>query len=517
MLLRSTGDIASGRSWPSALCLALWALGACLFVFVLPSTAQAGPPSHLTLPDPIAGFTLNHACGVAVDSQGDIYVANAGDSRIEIFDPSGSHLESISNSEEPCALAINSAGELFVTERSAGSVVRYKPSAYPFVGSPSYGAAEPIDSSGKAHGIAIDSFDGRLYVAEEDRVAAYNADGSLGIDEVDAIAGECTGGSFKLVFEGQETAQLPCSTNATEVEAALESLLAIGAGNVSVVEGEPGYSFDVIVTFTGALARTNVEPLTVNTTGLSGTIRFFSSEDKSHPGESHVEGFSGYIGEGDLTEATGVAAHSYKVGNAGVYRRLFVTDGRGASSARVDGFGGSDIRQLRLQREILGPVKGEAFGFESEDAYLTVDPGNRNAEEKCTQIGEQACTEGHFFLYDATHSAVDEFDASGEFLDQLPTSELSDAKPTAIAINRSGDTNDGTVYATSGADAASKLLAFGPLTAPSRPPADNLSHVLATARAVATDSHGDVYVVTGGVIHVFSPQSVEIPVGLSGK
>jgi hypothetical protein len=264
------------------------------------------------------------------------------------------------------------------------------------------------------------------------------------------------------------------------------------------------------------LADTDVAPLTANTTGLSGTVKVFSFES-DHFGESHIDGFSGYIGEGSLTDATGVAAYTYEGNERGIDRRLFVAEGGGAGGDRVDIFGASDIRKLRLRREVFGPGESEPFGFGPAGAYVAVDPGNRNPEGKCAPVAEQACTAGHFLVYDAAHDAVDEFDASGEFLDQLPSSGLSDAKPTAIAIDRSGDTNDGTVYATSGADAASKLLAFGPLTAPSRLPADDLSHVLPTARAVATDSHGDVYVVTGAVIHVFSPQGVEIAVGPSGK
>jgi sugar lactone lactonase YvrE len=497
----------------------------------LPAAAEAGVPTHLMLPTldlvgaaPDPGPThpaqpFNHACGTAVDSHGDVYVSSAGNGEVDVFNPAHEFLVAVPDAHEPCGLAVNGKGDLFVSEQAEGKVVRYRPSAYPFVGTPTYGAAEAIDSSGQARGISVDHFDGRLYVAEGTRVAAYNADGSLGINEIQDIACECSGGSFKLIFEGEETEPIPWNAPYTEVGEKLDELTAL-EGNVSVTEGaDYGENVTAAIEFVGALADTNVEQLQANTAGLTGGLVIFPIESRTEPPhlkETHIDGFSGYVGEGSLTEATGVAAYSYKVSALATDRRLFVADGAGPASDRVDIFGGEDIRTLRLRREILGPRGGEPFGFESEDSYLTVDPGNRNAEDKCMPVAEQACTAGHFLVHDAAHDAVDEFDASGEFLDQLPIPGLSEAQPTAMAVDRSGGANDGTIYVTSGAGAGAKLLALSPLAAPSRASRPELSQVLQTAAAVATDSHGDVYVVAGSQIRVFSPHGEEIGVGPAG-
>jgi hypothetical protein len=370
--------------------------------FCVVSPASAGPPTHSPLPAlDIGGF--NHACGVAVDSDGNVYVSSAGESAVRVFSPAHVLLASVPNPNEPCGLAVNGGGALFVSEKATGRVVRYTPDAYPLTGSPVYGAAVSIDVSGDAEGIAVDPADDRLFVAVGDRVAVYKADG----------------------------------------------------------------------------------------------------------------GFEANLGEGDLSNATGVAAYTY----ANDRRYLFVADPSGADPDRVHIFSGDGVATLKLRRQITGPKAGESFGFGPEGAYLAVDPGNRGVDGKCASVLEQACTAGHFLVYDEAHDAVDEFDASGEFLDQFSSGALADAEPTALAVDRSGAANDGTIYVSSGDAGGAKVLAFGPLAAPSRAPMpeEPPSHVLASASATEVDSHGNVYVLAGAVTHVYTPAGSEIKVGPTGK
>jgi hypothetical protein len=375
-----------------------------LGLLVVAAPALAGPPAHSPLPAEIGG--LNHACGVAVDSEGDVYASSAGESLIKIFSPSHAALGSIANPNVPCAVAVNGKGEVFVSEAANGWVVRYKPSAYPFVGVPVYGSREPIDESGKAKGIAVDPSDGRLYVAEGDRVAVYKADGS----------------------------------------------------------------------------------------------------------------FEANVAEGELSAATGVAAYTSASG------LLYLSVAENSTTDRIALFGGSDLGSLSPRGEILGPKAGEDFGFGPGGAYLAVDSGNRSGDGKCTEKdGGQACTSGHLLVYDAAHNAIDEFDAAGEFLDAFTSPALADAQPTAMAVDRSTGENDGTIYVSSGAAAAAKLLAFGPLAAPSRVLRGELAaklnagEQLKSAAAVATDSRGDVYVATGALIRVFDSSGSEILVGPGGN
>jgi hypothetical protein len=369
------------------------------FLFALSSTALAVPFHPRSESLDLTG--LNHACGVAVDSKGDLYLSSAGESKVKVYNPSHALLTEITDANTPCGLAVTTTGNLYVSEKGSGEVVRFKPNAYPFVGTPTYGSREVIDSSAKAKGIAVDPVDNRLYVAEGTKVAVYKSDGS----------------------------------------------------------------------------------------------------------------FEANVGEGTLSEASGVAAFTYSNGTM-TDRYLWVAD---AATNKLYLFAAAEANALKLRRELNGSnTPSASFGFGAAGAYLAADPGNRIGE-KCVAISEQGCDAGHVFLYDAAHKALDEFDASGEFLDQTKNASFADAEPTAVAIDRSGGTNDGTLYVTAGAGTGAKALAFGPLKQPSRKTlkkpseeAGGLSQELAGARAVATDPYGDVYALAGSVVHVYGPKGEAI-------
>jgi hypothetical protein len=232
-------------------------------------SALAGPPLHPPLPDPIGGFSLNHACGTAVDSKGDIYVSNAGEGKVEVFDSSGTHLKSISNANEPCGLAVDSKGNLYVSEQATENVVRFTPDSYPLSGSPIYSPAQSIDESGDAKGISVDTTDDSLYVAEGNRIAMFGSEGTPGINESQRLHVFGTGGAYKLSFKGQATASLPREASHGEVQAALESLSTIGPGNVAVSQASGGNEpTNHQITFRGALGGVN-EPKVILVSSLT--------------------------------------------------------------------------------------------------------------------------------------------------------------------------------------------------------------------------------------------------------
>jgi hypothetical protein len=379
---------------------------------LVPATASHAALVHLREQFEISG--LNHACGTAIDSAGDVYVSSAGEvpPQIRIFDSGHTEVGSLTVSGEPCGLAVDGKGNLYVSDAANGKVLRYRPSAFPFSGTPAYEAPTTIDASGEARGIAVDPHDDRLYVAEGEHVAVYKPDGS---------------------FE------------------------------VNVLEGE-------------------------------------------------------------VTEASGVAAYTHIASQSNLggrfERYIAVADPRGVEPDRLEIFSGQALYNgttttfstPKLRKEIAGPREGEGFGFGPAGAYVAADPGNRSTTDKCTdEAGGQACTAGHFFVYDAAHDMVDEFEATGHFLDQFTDASLTDAEPTGLAVDRSGGPDDGTIYVSSGAGGGAKLLAFAPLPAPGRPELEEpLSHVLLNAAAVTTDSCGDVYVAAGPQIHIFDPEGTEV-------
>ncbi len=380
-------------------------------VLTLAPTALADPPSHNRAPAlDLEG--LNHACGVATDSKGDLYASSAGTDEIKVFDPSHALLTSISNANDPCGIAVDSKGKLYVSEQATGNVVRYTPNAYPFEGTPTYGSAEPIDSSGQAKGIAVDRTDDRLYVAKGTKVAIYKSDTSF----------------------------------------------------------EANVAEDPSADYTGVSAYT-------------------------------------YIYTGGVP--TNLKRHYY----------LTVAD---AATDQLKLFAAREGTSLKLRRTISGvdhdenpETPNQSFGFGPAGAHLAADPGNESRTTRaCAQVQieakDQACTQGHFFVYDDANDAVDEFDATGEFVDQITNAAFADAEPTALAVERSGAAGDGTLYVSAGKEAGAKLLAFEPLMMPARDPLPALSRALTKARGVATDCEGYVYVAAESLIRVYSPNGSEL-------
>ncbi len=397
---RSKGHSTSAKT-------ALSALATILLAFLLAAPAQADPPAH-TRAKALDVTGLNHACGAAADTNGDLYASSAGESKVKVFDAANhtTPIAQIANANEPCALAVTTTGNLYVSESATGNVVRYKPTTFPLEATPTYGAAEPIHSDGDAEGIAVDPFDNRLYVAAGDRIAVYKADGTL--EKADLL-------------------------------------------------------------------------------------------------------------EGELAEATGVAAYTNSSALA-ANRKLNLAVAEGAGDELEIYSGPVSATSLKLRKTITGvdhdenPATAEQeFSFGAAGAYLAADSGNENtATDSCIQVQvggvDQACTQGHFFLHDAGNEALYEFDTTGEFFLQITSAALEDAEPTQVAIERSGGAGDGTVYVSSGAGSGAELLAFAPVLKPSRTQLpEPLSKVLATARAVATDCDGFVYVGVGTTVFVYSP------------
>lgn len=84
-----------------------------------------------------------------------------------------------------------------------------------------------------------------------------------------AISGTPTGGTFKLIYDGQTTGNIPYNADAVAVKAALEALSNIAVGDVTCTGGPlPGSS--IAITFTGNLGGTDVPQITTDSTGLSG-------------------------------------------------------------------------------------------------------------------------------------------------------------------------------------------------------------------------------------------------------
>lgn len=479
-----TDSSSTTKSRPFAAALPAAAVLMLVVFSLLPGTALAGPPTHPPLGDPLNGFALDHACGAATDSDGNIYVANSGNDKVEVFDPDGNHLASINDANGPCGLAVDSNGRLYVSETSTGTVVRFNPDAFPLTASPSYSAPTTIDSSGQAHGISVDPTDDLLFVAEGDHVAVYNADGTLGFNEVQRVALDATGGTYTLTFDGQTTSALAFDASAAQIQTALEALSTIGAGNVSVAdEGGAQWFRHVLVAFSGTLAKTNVPQLTGDESAIIGPGFGLSIS-------TTTQGYSGRLGSGELTNATGVAVYRY-LGGFKLTRYVAALDDTGAGKVALfsgmTSAGSHGLNDIAFTEFVDGTATPDGSWTLGADPVLGIDQGN-----------------GHLFVYDDGHQVVDEFQATGNYVAQIPHSG-TDAVPTAVAVDRSGGGHDGTVYVSAGSSAGATLSAFAPFAPASRTPLPNLSKQINNAFGAAVDSQGNYYVSADQTISIFSP------------
>jgi len=425
---------------------------------------------------PAGGF--DRACGVAVDGEGDLYVADHGHNAIDVFDPAGAFLTSIA-ATAPCGLAVDSNGSVYAI--TAGNVVKYEPAggSYPPTAATTYGAPVTFDSSGEATAVAVNPADDRVYVASPSVVTVYNSDGSLNrVNEVQALRISCTGGSYRLSFEGQQTGPIACNAPDKDpgtpgvvdsIQEALEALSTVGPGNVSV-----SGAFLSQVTFTGALGNADVPPLVADASGLTGGLaRVVVSEA--------VKGFDGHIGEGVLSEAFGV-----DVWGANGY--VYVSDEGG----KVYVF---DAKGTHVRAEIDGSVAADGAG----------SPGSFGTLPQANVAVDQA--NGHVFVSDVKESGtVFEFEASGPYVSRIADG-FEDAGPTDLAVDPTEGAGHGRVYVSSGSGAGSRIDAFGPLPIPSHPALPSLPKAFNSACGVAVGSDGRVYVTSEGSssIDVFAP------------
>ena len=425
---------------------------------------------------PAGGF--DRACGVAVDGEGDLYVADHGHGAIDVFDPTGAFLTSIA-AAAPCGLAVDSHGSVYAV--TAGNVVKYEPNGgpYPPTAATTYGAPVTFDSSGEATAVAVNPADDRVYVASPSVVTVYNSDGSVNqVNEVQRLAISCTGGSYRLSFKGQQTGPIACNAPATDpgtpgvvdsIQEALEALSTIGAGNVSV-----GGAFPTLVTFTGALAHTDVPPLVADASGLTGGLaRVVVAEA--------VKGFGGHIGEGVLGKAFGV-----DVWGANGY--VYVSDEGG----KVYVF---DATGTHVRAEIDGSIAADGAG----------SPGSFGTLPQANVAVDQA--NGHVFVSDVKESGtVFEFEASGPYVSRIENG-FQDAGPTDLAVDPTEGVGHGRVYVSSGPGSGSRVDAFGPLPIPSHPALPPLPKTFNNACGVAVGPDGRVYVTSEGSssIDVFAP------------
>jgi hypothetical protein len=149
---------------------------------VVAAPARAAAPTHPFLPALSHEGTLGHSCGAAVDSHGDLYIAEKTSKKIKIFDPTGAPItefEASANAAEPCDLAVDSAGNVYVNGFFE-DLVKYAPggAGYPPTPSTTYSSSGKLAEGGVV-GVAVDPANDDVYVAFPSSVSSYEPDGTL--------------------------------------------------------------------------------------------------------------------------------------------------------------------------------------------------------------------------------------------------------------------------------------------------------------------------------------------------
>lgn len=245
------------------------------FLGVASSSAQAAPMGitgyfgNPSTTPAFAGGEFAGTAGVAInDSTGEVYVADSANNRVQRFDADGSFISAWGADVISGAAAGTgtwSTGSTSVT----GVVVtagRFLP-------------GQSISGAGIAPGTKIATVGAlgasfSLTLTKPATADGSNAaltvaaqPGNVPVDERQVLTVTATGGSFKLTAPAAQgyaaattAANIPFNATPAEIQAALETLPSIGAGNVAVSSTTPGV---YEIAFQGARADTNMAQLTV--------------------------------------------------------------------------------------------------------------------------------------------------------------------------------------------------------------------------------------------------------------
>jgi sugar lactone lactonase YvrE len=206
-----------------------------------------------------------------------------------------------------------------------------------------------VADSGNAR---VEKFDsaGNLLVSWGGGVVASGPD-NVPLNERQGVTVRATGGTFKLTFltsEGHTTTEIPFDASAAAVQAALEGLPNIQAGNVRVseAEGAPSNGGSWDIEFIGTFADTNVQQMITDgskltgethTIDLSTTVEGASSYEVCDPAKGDVcrTGIPG-IGPGQFTRPKFIAVDNSTSSSAG---DVYVADLNNSEVSKFDSSG----------------------------------------------------------------------------------------------------------------------------------------------------------------------------------
>ncbi len=136
----------------------------------------------------LAGFPIgghNYSCGAAVDSSGDIWVAEANEGKVRQYSPVGALLETYSVGGEPCHLAFDAEDNLYAGFYF-GATVKYTAAS-------GYTSSTTIDPEFTS-ALAVDKATGEVFVIHYNYIQVWSAEGEFLYEFGGTLAGAGYGG-----------------------------------------------------------------------------------------------------------------------------------------------------------------------------------------------------------------------------------------------------------------------------------------------------------------------------------
>ena len=341
---------------------------------------------------------LTTPCGAATDSRGNLYAADGGKGKVYLYGPSGSHtplaeFSATANTGFPCDVAVDAFGNVYVASGVPGltatNVARYKPTEFPPTESTAWepdvgiggGSGVLVPASHSVAAIALDPETQDLYVSE-------------------SLANE----KQRVLFSGFSTAgdmfTLTCPNGETTAEIAYASGATLRTNIKTALEAKCGAAFttaspNVNITYEGSFAHTDVPPTNCAATVGSGTCEVSEETDG---GESKV---SAYEADGTLVSST--------LGEGLIAEADFFGIGVNAESGRIYLADRAHNKAVILNPEGTA-IEAEVDGSEAPTGAFAGMLAPALAVDQAS---------GHFYVSDiAGHGSVDEFDATGTFLNE---------------------------------------------------------------------------------------------------
>jgi hypothetical protein len=201
----------------------------------------------------------------------------------------------------------------------------------------SYLIQETTEATGPHHFSDPKNWDANAVPADGDDIVFQSGSSDCLFDLVTYQArhyidcAEASAGTFTLTYYGSTTAAIAFNANAAAVEAALDLLSSVGAGNVAVTSSAQGV---FVVTFSGTLCERDFEPLTGSGAGLTGDTLTITQGLLSPAAIKVYSSYTGKIGLPDWNELgyTEYRDRTLRIGDTNDAQTIAVEIGLGEGS-----------------------------------------------------------------------------------------------------------------------------------------------------------------------------------------